>query len=297
LSTANNVQNIGYDLRGDVKVFDFGLAKELLDEDLVSHPDGYNATGMTGTLRWMSPEVYFSHPYGLSADVYSFGLLLWNLCYLETPFAAHSALKAFHRNVMVKSKRPTRQSSSLVSNSLWSTMSLCWSRDPTDRPDFDIVCDVLRSEISTLRDSIDKSSAELAQSGTLASSNLGSSNMNLMDASAPEQRQLPPNKKLIRATSSPLMMRGKLAKTYSLRASFKRARGAEPVDRSCHHNGPTHEFSPTQLLAEMGHRQDPLPLRRSTITRRSQYLEEKSTLSLANIHLSSHFFGNNGTKV
>jgi hypothetical protein len=36
---------------GDAKVFDFGLAKELKPKDLVSPPDGYEASGMTGSVR------------------------------------------------------------------------------------------------------------------------------------------------------------------------------------------------------------------------------------------------------
>lgn len=46
--------NIGFDVRGTVKVFDLGLAKEI-------HPPGgisglYNLTGETGSPRYMSPE-------------------------------------------------------------------------------------------------------------------------------------------------------------------------------------------------------------------------------------------------
>jgi serine/threonine protein kinase len=45
--------NIGFDIRGDAKLFDFGLAKELLPRDLVLPPDGYEASGMTGSRRYM----------------------------------------------------------------------------------------------------------------------------------------------------------------------------------------------------------------------------------------------------
>lgn len=45
--------NIGFDVRGDAKLFDFGLAKELLPRDLVLPPDGYDASGLTGSRRYM----------------------------------------------------------------------------------------------------------------------------------------------------------------------------------------------------------------------------------------------------
>jgi serine/threonine protein kinase len=45
-------ENIGFDIRDDVKIFDFGFAKELHVEDRLS--DGtFHLTGMTGSLRYM----------------------------------------------------------------------------------------------------------------------------------------------------------------------------------------------------------------------------------------------------
>jgi hypothetical protein len=43
-------ENAGFDVRGDVRLFDFGLAKELKPKDLIAGPDEYNCTGYTGTL-------------------------------------------------------------------------------------------------------------------------------------------------------------------------------------------------------------------------------------------------------
>lgn len=147
-------QNIAADIRGDIRIFDFGLAKELLEVDLVEFPDGYNATGMTGSRRWMSPEVYYCENYGLSADVYSFGLLLWNLCTLQTPFGDNLTLNAHHNKVMVKGQRPKKPRSKLISGSLWTLMTMCWSTDREDRPTMDIICDVLREAIGSLKTDI-----------------------------------------------------------------------------------------------------------------------------------------------
>ena len=44
-------------------------------------------TGQTGSARYMAPEVARSRPYGTSAEVYSFGILLWQLASHERPFA------------------------------------------------------------------------------------------------------------------------------------------------------------------------------------------------------------------
>jgi hypothetical protein len=48
------VENIGFDIRGDVKVFDFGLVKSL-DGRLKSKTGyGYNLTGFTGSIPYVS---------------------------------------------------------------------------------------------------------------------------------------------------------------------------------------------------------------------------------------------------
>lgn len=41
--------------------------------------DSYRLTGLTGTVRIMSPEVIQCQAYGLPTDVYSFGIVLWEV--------------------------------------------------------------------------------------------------------------------------------------------------------------------------------------------------------------------------
>lgn len=71
-------ENVGFDVRGDPKIFDFGLAVEIPDG-----PGPYKLTGNTGTLSYMAPEVYYCKPYDQRCDVHSFGLLLWEIFALE----------------------------------------------------------------------------------------------------------------------------------------------------------------------------------------------------------------------
>eukprot|EP00568_Trieres_chinensis_P009063 CAMPEP_0183314746 /NCGR_PEP_ID=MMETSP0160_2-20130417/49439_1 /TAXON_ID=2839 ORGANISM="Odontella Sinensis, Strain Grunow 1884" /NCGR_SAMPLE_ID=MMETSP0160_2 /ASSEMBLY_ACC=CAM_ASM_000250 /LENGTH=93 /DNA_ID=CAMNT_0025480145 /DNA_START=1 /DNA_END=279 /DNA_ORIENTATION=- len=73
-------QNIGFDDKNKVKIFDFGIARKL-DPGDEKHP-----TGNTGTLRYMAPEVAKCKNYGLEVDVYSFGMLLWEICKWKKPF-------------------------------------------------------------------------------------------------------------------------------------------------------------------------------------------------------------------
>jgi hypothetical protein len=97
----------------------------------------------------MAPEVAKSEPYNLTADVYSFGLLLWQVCSLDLPYEGmnrqdHSEL------VVYGNERPQLDSS-------WSTplrilMKRAWEPDPAVRPSMDSIYKILRREICSLRD-------------------------------------------------------------------------------------------------------------------------------------------------
>jgi serine/threonine protein kinase len=144
---------------GDVKLFDFGLAKEL-DPSLRSGlTEMYELSGNTGSLRYMSPEVARSEPYNLSADVYSFGLLLWQICALDLPYDGMN--RQDHSELVVHgNERPALDSS-------WSTplrilMKRAWEPDPLVRPSMDSIYKILKREICALRDG-DESGLEHTQ--------------------------------------------------------------------------------------------------------------------------------------
>uniref|UniRef100_A0A7S1YST7 Protein kinase domain-containing protein n=1 Tax=Ditylum brightwellii TaxID=49249 RepID=A0A7S1YST7_9STRA len=138
--------NIGFDVRGDVKIFDFGLAKELRDD--IKYPDGtYKLTGFTGSMRYMAPEVAKSLPYGLSADVYSFGILFWSIIAMDTPYAAYSC-KMHEERVVTKGYRPACDKSW---PEVWSNlMKKSWSPTPADRPSFKEIVTALNNECELL---------------------------------------------------------------------------------------------------------------------------------------------------
>ena len=62
----------------------FGLAVEF-DSDRKKN-GAFKLTGDTGTIRYMAPEVALNQSYSETADVYSFGILLWQICKLELPY-------------------------------------------------------------------------------------------------------------------------------------------------------------------------------------------------------------------
>ena len=57
------VCSLFFDIRGDIKIFDFGLAKELKPCDREGK-DQFRTSGLAGTRRYMAPEVAQVMPYG-----------------------------------------------------------------------------------------------------------------------------------------------------------------------------------------------------------------------------------------
>lgn len=141
-------ENIGFDVRDEVKLFDFGLAKELLDTPSNKNEDGtYNLTGFTGSISYMAPEVALSEPYNTSADVYSFGILFWIMISTEQPYRTLT-LTLIKKLVIQKGHRPTCNTSwpEGISNLIQS----CWNPKFDERPSFAEVSATLQLEWSRL---------------------------------------------------------------------------------------------------------------------------------------------------
>ena len=138
-------ENAGFNLRGDIKLFDFGLAKELKHRDLREPPDGFEATGLTGSRRYMAPEVVCCELYGYSADVYSFAILFWEIMALKTPFPDFDTNKHFDQ-VVKRHKRPGRLSE--LPSQVQSMMEDAWSAQRMRRPTFRQINQILLAAIT-----------------------------------------------------------------------------------------------------------------------------------------------------
>jgi serine/threonine protein kinase len=79
--------NTGFDSRGVLKLFDFGFAL-CTAAPTVKLDDGkepHLLYDKCGTPRYMAPEVGLEMGYCFTADVHSFGILLWRICALKKP--------------------------------------------------------------------------------------------------------------------------------------------------------------------------------------------------------------------
>lgn len=127
-------QNIGFDSRGVVKLFDFGMATPVQDA---------NTNEVAGTLRYLSPEALLGEPISLKSDVYSFGIILYELATLAKPFDQYFDkgqlvnAASFKERVVVGGWRPSLFH--VPCPAAARLIRKCWDPSPDARPSFDVI--------------------------------------------------------------------------------------------------------------------------------------------------------------
>jgi tRNA A-37 threonylcarbamoyl transferase component Bud32 len=136
--------NIGFTSDGEVKLFDFGLCTCVKKRSTAN--ECYEMTGNTGSLRYMAPEVAMRQPYNEKTDVYSFGILLWQMAKDKTPFKGMNR-NDFMNRVVKKGERPKIDKS--WTPEFVQLLESCWHQDQSQRPTFEMICHTLTRLIMT----------------------------------------------------------------------------------------------------------------------------------------------------
>ncbi|GMI99514.1 SUGAR INSENSITIVE 8 [Hibiscus trionum] len=118
--------NLLVDKNWVVKVCDFGLSR-------MKHSTYLSSMSTAGTAEWMAPEVLRNEPSDEKCDVYSFGVILWELSTLQQPWKGMNPMQVVgavgfqHRRLDIPDD---------VDPAIAEIIRKCWHTDPKLRPTF-----------------------------------------------------------------------------------------------------------------------------------------------------------------
>ncbi|KAG7968704.1 hypothetical protein I3843_08G167600 [Carya illinoinensis] len=118
--------NLLVDKNWNVKVCDFGLSR-------LKHHTFLSSKSTAGTPEWMAPEVLRNENSNEKCDVYSFGIILWELATLRLPWSGMNPMQVVGA-VGFQNRRLDipKEVDPVVARIIWE----CWQTDPNLRPSF-----------------------------------------------------------------------------------------------------------------------------------------------------------------
>src|SRR5437660_7606520 len=112
-----------YNIR-DSRIGDLGLCQQLVDKK--DNPDK-----IFGVIPYIAPEVLSKKPYMKESDIYSFGMIMWELTTGKKPFHDRSHNHCLITDIL-KGERP--QITDDTPKFYAELMKRCWDHNPENRP-------------------------------------------------------------------------------------------------------------------------------------------------------------------
>ncbi|XP_035265281.1 vascular endothelial growth factor receptor 3 isoform X1 [Anguilla anguilla] len=119
-----------------VKICDFGLAR-----DIYKDPDYVRKGNARLPLKWMAPESIFDKVYTSQSDVWSFGVLLWEIFSLgASPYPGVQIDEDFCKRLKDGTRMRAPEN---ASPGIYRIMLACWQGEPRERPTFPALVEIL----------------------------------------------------------------------------------------------------------------------------------------------------------
>ncbi|XP_061758118.1 macrophage colony-stimulating factor 1 receptor [Nerophis ophidion] len=122
------------------KICDFGLARDIMNDS------NYVVKGNARLpVKWMAPESIFDCVYTVQSDVWSYGILLWEIFSLgKSPYPSIAVDSRFYK--MVKRGYQMCQPD-FAPPEIYAIMKMCWHLEPTERPTFSRVSQMIQRQL------------------------------------------------------------------------------------------------------------------------------------------------------
>ena len=137
----------------DVKLADFGLSKYKLGDSMFT-------TKASEAQLWRAPETSERRNYSWPADVFSFGVVCYEILSGEVPFRGMVQGPDLLKLVR-EGKRP--EIPTYCPRTVAELVNACWATDPKERPDFEEICTKLESCLTTCNEGARPSSSHVAE--------------------------------------------------------------------------------------------------------------------------------------
>jgi hypothetical protein len=121
---------------GEPKISDFGMSRKLKEEAQV----GKTATNI-GPLRWMAPESLGNQTYSKKSDVWTFGIVLYEIISRKEPHITEDILQI---GAKIRDEGITPKIPADCPPLLKQLMEMCWKINPKDRPDMEVICELFQ---------------------------------------------------------------------------------------------------------------------------------------------------------
>jgi serine/threonine-protein kinase len=167
-----------------VKVLDFGIAKMLHDDDVPMGVVETQAGTVFGTPRYMSPEQAQGKPLDARTDLYSLGVIVYQMLTGRPPFTDNDAVVVMARHIKSAPKRPNEANPEAgVPKELEDVVMRALSKDPADRQ---ASADILAGELLAALE------AQGAMSSGVRASITNAAGIRVPDSLRPPPMALPP---------------------------------------------------------------------------------------------------------
>lgn len=126
-----------------VKICDFGLARD------IENDSNYVVKGNARLpVKWMAPESIFDCVYTVQSDVWSYGILLWEMFSLgRSPYPGIMVNRKFYKMIKEGYKMDCPDYAPLE---IYRIMKTCWDLEPTQRPTFNQISTLISKQINIL---------------------------------------------------------------------------------------------------------------------------------------------------
>ena len=142
--------NLMVDASFRVKVGDFNLSRVTAANRATGN--SVSTSVNLHSPRWSAPEVLDTGDYSKASDVYSFGIVLWEILTLRLPWAEWSHWQVLHAVIELKERPeiPSEISPRFPAlDKFTQLMRLCWSQKSADRTTFEIIIQTVQKMIES----------------------------------------------------------------------------------------------------------------------------------------------------